>query len=156
MGIGATATVFSAVNAVLLRPLPYPNADRIAMIVRSQDRGAGDSQDAVTFRFIRQSQRSFGREEEDPGAAPVAVLSHALWQNTFGGRSDIVGQRLELMGQPYAIAGVMPATFQPFLPVDVWTPLKSNDPRGVGTNYSVIGHLKDGITIQQADAKWPP
>ncbi len=199
-GIGGTTTVYSTVDAVLLRPLPYPNADRIAMVVRRQGpRIYGDSQNSLTFRFIRDSQRSFsafaaatggggvnlvgddqaayirvlsvtsdyfrvfgfqpalGRsftpEEEEPGAASVVILSHALWQAQFSGRSGILGQEIRLMGQPYTIIGVMPPDFRLFFPVDLWTPLRSNDPRGVGTNYSVIGRLKDGGTMEQAGAE---
>jgi len=38
VGIGATTAVFSVVNGVLLRPLPYPNADRLVMVFRTVPR----------------------------------------------------------------------------------------------------------------------
>jgi len=200
IGIGATTTVFTAVDAVLLRPLPYPGADRIAMVVRRQGPVDADSQNGVTFRFIRDNQqsfrelsatagpagvnmladdraayvrmlsvtseyfrvlgfeptigRTFSRAEEDPGAPAAVVLSHASWQRYFGGRSDILGRELRLTGQPYTIVGVMPADFRTLFPVDVWTQLKSNDGRGIGSNYSVIGRLKEDVTFEQADAEY--
>jgi putative ABC transport system permease protein len=201
LGIGATTTVFSAVDAVLLRPLPYPQADRLAQIILNfQARGvAGDSQNGVTYRFLLDHQQSFsafaasvgntgvnlvadgkaayvrtlsvsrdyfrvfgfepalGRgfsaADEDPGAAPVAMLNHATWQTQFGARPDIIGQKITLTGLSYTIVGVMPERFRSHFPVDVWTPLKSNDPRGVGINYLVVGRLKDDVTIAQADAE---
>jgi predicted permease len=43
----------------------------------------------------------------------VALISHALWQQHFGGRPDVVGQRLEFPGSPsfYRVAGVLPKGF---------------------------------------------
>lgn len=45
-------------------------------------------------------------EEDNRTGAPVAVLSHALWNARFGGRADIVGQTFDLDGVPFAVVGV--------------------------------------------------
>jgi putative ABC transport system permease protein len=59
LGIGANTAIFSAVNPILFEPLPYPNADRIAMI---WDHGAdGSRQDGTfgTYRELVERSRSF-------------------------------------------------------------------------------------------------
>ena len=63
LGIGANALIFSLVNAAFLRPLPYPNADRIAM-VRFTPPGQPDQKlgtNAGGYFFIREHNRSFER-----------------------------------------------------------------------------------------------
>ena len=42
---------------------------------------------------------------------PVAVIGHGLWQRRYGGRLDIVGQRITVQHVPFTIIGVMPAGF---------------------------------------------
>ena len=51
--------------------------------------------------------------DDRPGcdAAPVAVISHALWQSEFGGRPDVIGQRLPGAGLQPEIIGVTPPGF---------------------------------------------
>ncbi len=54
------------------------------------------------------------RSEEDTRtvAAPVAVVSHALWQNRLGGDPDAVGRTLSLDGTSFTVVGILPAGFR--------------------------------------------
>ncbi|HEX8293920.1 MAG TPA: ABC transporter permease [Pyrinomonadaceae bacterium] len=49
-------------------------------------------------------------DDRTPGAHPVAVLSHGLWQRRFGGE-EVVGRQLALNGQQFSVVGVLPAEF---------------------------------------------
>ena len=62
-----------------------------------------------------------GPRDFEPGAAPVAVISHALGQEAWGGAPTVVGMTLRLSGDPYTVIGVMPPQFSLFGDVAVWT-----------------------------------
>lgn len=55
----------------------------------------------------------FFRADEDtvPVGAMVAVIGHAYWQVEFGGRPDVIGQRLHVGTEDYTIIGVAPKHF---------------------------------------------
>lgn len=55
--------------------------------------------------------RVFTREEDQPGAAQVVLLSHGLWQRRFGGDRNILGREIDLGGKTTVI-GIMPAGFE--------------------------------------------
>ncbi|MGH8436667.1 MAG: hypothetical protein ACRERX_19875, partial [Pseudomonas sp.] len=62
LGIGATTAIFSLVNALLLRPLPYPESERMAMVWQDHSRSGGPAQEWFTppdFRDLREQNRSF-------------------------------------------------------------------------------------------------
>ena len=93
--------------------------------------------------------------EDVPGGPRVVVLGYGMWQRRFGNDSSIVGKALRANGVPYTIVGVMPEGF--LFPDDaaLWLPLQL-DPvalrRGQGNWLTVVGRLKDGVTMERATA----
>ena len=203
LGIGANTAIFSLVNAVLLRPLPFAEAERLVMIwedaafagfprntpspanyadVKNQNQvftdvaaldfrtfnltGDGEPQKVetrgVTANFFPllgvhpAAGRWFAADEDKPGANAVVILSNALWQQRYGGQSDVVGKQLLLNGQPYTVVGVMPPSFQ-FLDskVGMWVPMAFTPEQlaSRGRHYlTVVARLKPTVSIEQANA----
>ena len=107
-------------------------------------------------------------EDQTPGTHPVAVLSYALWQRSFGGDKDIVGKAIRLNGQSFNVIGIAPREFKGArlsgAPTDLWVPIHiwpqvateafaklSIESRGWGW-LSVVGRLKPGVTQQEAES----
>src|SRR5262245_50048970 len=65
--------------------------------------------------------RGFVEGEDQPRADRVAVLSHHLWQRSFGSNRAIVGTIIRLDNKPYTVVGVMPPTTD--LDPDLWVPM---------------------------------
>ena len=205
LGIGANAAIFSVVNAVLVRALPYPNAPRIVRayeqvkgqpgvssvsVLNWQDwqrevtvfealgsfvaSGAilgGDAEpERVRATYVSAEVmpmlgvkpmlgRWFG-DEDVKGKQNVVIVSEALWRNRYGADRGIVGRTIRVEGLPFTVVGIMPASFNfPLGPLQtqVWLPFippdMALDPRARGWHWiSVIGLLKPGVTVQQANA----
>ena len=94
--------------------------------------------------------------DERPGAPPVVVLGHTVWQRQFGGRPGIVGQPIQLGRDRVTVVGVMPEGFA--FPVNhrLWTPLTVS-PSGylplTGPAINVVARLAPGVTQTQAHAE---
>jgi putative ABC transport system permease protein len=98
--------------------------------------------------------RDFLPEEAQPGRNKVAILMHKLWMRRFGGRADIVGSRVRINGEQYTVVGVLPPGQQDRMPNQLWVPL-SFQPDQINHDFHwllVMGRLKRGVTIQQAQA----
>lgn len=198
LGIGATTAIFSVVNCVLIRPLPFSEPGRLAMVwERRLGRGTNvvQTQNFLDWRARNQSfsgmacfmgvpmnlsgdgdpiqvpglrvsagffevlrtppflGRSITEEDDTFGAPPVAILSYGLWQSRFGGRLDIVGQKIVQGGRQTEIIGVMPPDFAfPTIRADLYGPMGidlAKAPRD-GRNYSVVARLKPGVSLAQA------
>jgi predicted permease len=95
-------------------------------------------------------------EEDRPGAARVALISHGLWQRRFGGERSAVGGEVLLNGEPYTVVGVMPADFQFAYPaVELWVPVAFTPEQlaNHAVHYlEVVARLKPGVTVEQAKA----
>jgi putative ABC transport system permease protein len=104
--------------------------------------------------------RSFLREEDEPGSAPVAMISAELWRRRFGQDPGIIGKTVTLASVPYTIVGVLSAGFQfPLSGTDVWIPQPgewsgfSAQSRPISPFLSVFGRLNPGVSIKQANAE---
>lgn len=205
VGIGVNTAVFTVVNTLLLKPLPYPDPARLASvsIVLRSSRGSNENTavDGNTFLAIHDAAatvasavsagsfgggvnlvsaeaaanvkqgrvsagyfavlgvrpfmgREFAAEEDRLGGPPVAILSHALWTRVFNASPSILGQAIQLKGEPYTVVGVMPEGFTTGSPVDLWTPVKpARTGEGGGSNYGMIVRLRPGVTWEQATAE---
>jgi predicted permease len=92
-----------------------------------------------------------------PGAEPVAVLGYRFWQRQFGGDANVIGRRLTLDGTPRTVIGIMPRRFM-LRGADVYVPIvprRGQIVEGVRMAH-VLGRLKPGVTVAQAEADLRP
>jgi putative ABC transport system permease protein len=146
LGIGVTSLMFSVVNAVLLRPLPYPEQDRL-MLLFNVNRSAPDantiSATALDFEDYRARARSF-----------EAMAGHIGTGFTFSGNGDpeqVIGQTVtsdffRVLGvQPVLGRGFTAEEFTPghentmLLSQRLWKRRFGGDPSIVGTQVTVNG-----------------
>jgi putative ABC transport system permease protein len=98
--------------------------------------------------------RGFRPEETTTRGAPIAVISHRIWQSRFGGDSAVIGKAIRVNGEPTEIIGVMPPGFL-LMATDLWVPMgvdPSQIPRQA-RQWTVIGRLRDGATLTAANAE---
>jgi predicted permease len=79
---------------------------------------------------IAEMGRTLQPADDRPGAPPVVVISHGVWQRLFGGAPDIVGRLIKMNGHNYEIVGVAPVAFNGLfnngmVPSAMWVPLAS-------------------------------
>jgi predicted permease len=106
--------------------------------------------------------RTFDPKENQPGQSEVAVVSHAFWQQQFGGAADVLGRTIILHGVTHTVVGVMPPGFDFPNASSVWVP------QAYGSNYfsatsvagrknnafvTVVGRLRSGATLASARAE---
>jgi predicted permease len=211
LGVGANTAIFSIVNAVLLRSLPYRDPDRLVRIFFNEP-GVGlrdvrfskpelddlltraDVFEAVSPIFegsedltsVKQPERLeavngnfsyfsmlgatpqlgrlFSPQDFVPGFASMVVISDGLWHRAYGADPNVIGRTLRIDNDPLTIIGVLPRGFRHPGPtvsgeVDVFgaagfsgvtfpPPL-----RGTRIFRAVIGRLKPGLTLEQAQGR---
>jgi predicted permease len=99
--------------------------------------------------------RDFLAEEAQPGNDHVVILSHRLWSGHFNSNRDLVGKAIRMNGEPYTVVGVLqPGTYdrfnsQLFVPLSFRPEQLTHD----SNSMLVMGRLKDGVTLAQAQAE---
>ncbi len=100
--------------------------------------------------------RGFLKEEETKGKDTVVILSHGLWQRSFGGNPSLLGKTIIANGDPLTVVGILPAGFRsPVLPkAEFWVPMALDPPaQDMGYSYArALGRLKPGISPVEARA----
>jgi predicted permease len=102
--------------------------------------------------------RDFYSGEDRPNAPATTILSYGTWQRRFGGRKDVIGQTINLSGNPTTIVGVLPEDFlfPPRGGAEFWTTvhqLTSCEKRRSCHNLFAIGRLKDGVSFETAQTE---
>jgi predicted permease len=89
-------------------------------------------------------------EDVGPGQHPVAVVSHELWQNRLGGRTDILGNTVTVSRVPYTVIGVAPESFRgarvTLSTLDLWMPLVQH-PRMEGDEAFVGDRARFSVQV---------
>ena len=103
--------------------------------------------------------RILSPDDDQPSAAPVAVLSHHVWQGVYGGDPSVVGASVSIEGHPFTVIGVAPSGFFGETlrgdPPDLWIPLQQEPLLTGGSSLlrqpvsawlRVIGRLRPGAS----------
>jgi putative ABC transport system permease protein len=95
--------------------------------------------------------RTFDVLEDSAGAARVAVISHALWRERFGGHPGLVGGRISIEQRDYQVIGILAPGFQSDPPASIWLPLRADESaEDHMSRVRVVGRLRQGVTLENA------
>jgi predicted permease len=210
LAIGANIAVFSVVNTILLRPLPFPHPQQLAFITAADGRSGMSSltysvdaydellhqnnsfQDVTgyfAFTSTNNSKlthdgkalpvtginvvcnffqtlgvqpmlgRAFEAAECRKNGRPVVLLSYAFWRRQFAANRALVGDAISLDNKPVTVIGVLPpgfdfgSIFSPGAKVDLFVPAALDDMQDWGNTLALVGRMKPGITVPQAQAE---
>jgi putative ABC transport system permease protein len=200
LGIGSTTAIFTIVRSVILRPLPFPEPERLHVISyggtglpvwlypgmsdegylafkdanRSYETistftnaqatltGAGDATRlagaTVTTGFFRvlgvsaAIGRTFAPEDDLTGSEKRVLISDSVWRARFGGDASLVDRTIMLDGEPHRVVGILPPGFTYPKGAEFWTPLTVRLSPNLGYVRPVIGRLRQGVSLEQAQA----
>ncbi|HEX5085632.1 MAG TPA: ABC transporter permease, partial [Blastocatellia bacterium] len=162
LGIGANTAIFSVVNSVLLRPLPYPNAERLMTIWEDHRARNGPEREWTSppgFEDWRDQAKSFDH-----------VVAFQFWQTTLTGQGE--PERLtgaQVSHDTFAMLGVAPALGRSFRPEEdrpgvesvviishgLWRKRFGADPSLVGRRILLNGEGRVVIGVMPAGFKFP-
>jgi putative ABC transport system permease protein len=207
LGIGANAAIFSLVNAVMLRPLPVPQPNRLVQITRVSSVGRPGALSYGLFEYFRDHVSSISGAFAESGgdqaividgaedfvtadlvsggyytvlgiepaagrllgpdddalspSSPAAVISDRYWERRFNRSPSAIGSAVTIRDRVFTIVGVTPRSFQsartghaPDIALPLLTMMSEGQRTEITNNWlSVMGRLRPGATVEQADAE---
>jgi len=204
LGIGINTTIFTLVNAVMFKPVPVPQGERLVTIsnhlINDPKQFSGvswpdyldyksknnslEGVEAAAFgeEILSESTnpperlslarvtpglfqliqippvlgRAFSVADGKPGAAPVVLLGHDVWQHRYAGATDVIGRAVTVSGQPATIIGVMPDDFKFPNNEEFWMPLVPDAEleKRSNKNLTLFAILKRGVSLAAANAEF--
>jgi putative ABC transport system permease protein len=213
IGIGANTSIFSVANALLLRPLPYADSERLVILwnrspglnitedwfstaqyldIKNGHHGLEQVAIAIGGNYnltgegepervgvIRVSSNllpmlgvvpAYGRllapEEDLPGRPATALLTEGMWARRYGRDPGMIGKSITINGLPYEVVGILSQSFS--LPREVLPTLYGTEQEDIflplplppsaaqvrtGEDYNIVGKLKAGVSVAQAQAE---
>jgi putative ABC transport system permease protein len=167
LGIGAATAVFSVVNGVLLKPLAYPEPDRIVRLFQIDGNGRRmQAASEPNFEDWKHGTRSFrAMAEMSPGPAPVVVRGQSAMIPGAGVSReffDVMGVR-PVIGRSFDESelrvGGTPAAVVSYR---FWqnrlggTSIEGQTLRTGTTTYQIVGVLPEGFDYPAASEYWVP
>jgi putative ABC transport system permease protein len=166
LGIGANTAIFSIVNAVLLRPLPYPDSERLVTLFNAERRFRSwqASINAADFVEWREQQSSF---------EGISIYTGGAF-NLTGGSSPAYINAKTVSAEFFSVLGVQPLIGRGFLPEEnqpgkgnvvvlchaLWQQHFNSDPQVAGKtvkldgeSYTVVGVMPEGFRFVD---QWQP
>jgi putative ABC transport system permease protein len=167
LGIGANTAIFSIVNAVLLRPLPYPDADRIMVLNESSGPGQDYSvalpdyfdwrNDNTAFEHLAATHKESRNLSGIPGREPERISCASVTRNFFNiiGLPPKIGRTFnedeDRVGAPPVVV----------ISDRLWRRAFNADPSVLGRsirlhdqNFTVIGVMPPQVTSPQDADAW--
>jgi len=167
LGIGANTAIFSIVNAVLLRPLPYPDADRVMVLNESSGPGQDYSvalpdyfdwrNDNTVFEHLAATHKESRNLSGIPGRDPERVSCASVTRNFF----NVIGLGAEI-GRTFTEdedkVGASPVVV---LSDRLWRRVFNADPAVLGRpitlhdqSFTVVGVMPPQMTSPQDTDVW--
>ncbi len=205
LGVGPATGIFSVLDTLLIRALPYAGGDRIITIWEEDTKSGIERDDVAPANFFDWRERAssfeeiaalaptildfttenrtevlfgsvvtegffevmgthvargrmFAPEDFHPGSGKVVILSHSLWQRKLGADPSLLGQALQLDGEPHTVIGILPESFDPDLLQTVgareaWIPLvlEGWEQRVRGSRWwNVVARLRPDVSLAAA------
>src|SRR5579863_2237981 len=132
IGIGANTAVFSVVDSILLKPLRYPQSDRLVTLSLQSlgvwragtENLTGIAQPEEVHVITVSSGlletlavppfagRWLNADDHKPDGSKSVMIGYGFWQRQFGGQRSVIGQTIRLDSQSAQIVGIMPRGFK--------------------------------------------
>ncbi len=121
LGIGANTAIFSAVSGVVLRPLPFPHADRLMMLWESNPEYHWHQQDVAPANAL-------DWKEQVAAFHDVAMYDDGTSSVTYvGKRGPVLVKAQMVTGNLFSVLGVRAALGRTLQDAETWSPPEAND-----------------------------